>query len=116
MDFSCFKLFIFYAILRNFLLTMTSLLLSYNIPRTNSFDSNEYVYEEEIHKKDQLETWLKVGEERKRVRVEQKDLLKGSTSVLSATLLDSLFCFSISAVSASTISETAGLNSFSACL
>lgn len=51
------------------------------------------------------------------MRVEQKDLLKGSTSVLSATLLAaSLSCFCISAVSASTISETAGLNSFSACL
>jgi len=51
----------------------------------------------------------------KRVRVEQKDLLKGS--VLSATLLlASLFCFCISAVRASTISETGGLNSFSACL
>ena len=70
----------------------------------------------EIQEKIQLEMWLEVGEERKRVRVEQKDLLKGSTSVLSATLLDSLFCFCISAVSASTISETAGLNSFSACL
>lgn len=63
-----------------------------------------------------MEGWLKVGEEMKRVRVEQKDLLKGSTSVLSATVLASSFCFCISAVSASTISETAGLNSFSACL
>lgn len=69
----------------------------------------------EIQEKFQLEMWLEVGEERKRVRVEQKDLLKGSISVLSATLLDSLFCFCISEVSASTISETGGLNSFSAC-
>ena len=38
--------------------------------RSIPFYSKEYVYEEEIQKNGQLERWVKVGEEGKRVRVE----------------------------------------------